>query len=113
MSLLTPAGSAGVPLNIPSITGATTPTVVNVPMASAGTEYSYTFPTGTKQYLIKARVRDVLQFSYVSGNSGTTYVTIQPGVWYGESDITLPAGRTIYIQSATQGSQTLEVLLWT
>lgn len=113
MSLITPSGSAGVPLSIPSIGAATAPIIANLAMPVAGTEYSYTFPTGTRKFSVKARLRDNLQYSYTAGQSGTTFITIPNNNWGGEEDLLLTAPRTLYIQSATQGGQTLEVLYWT
>lgn len=110
MSAFTPAGSGGVPITA-DIPGIISPTVANVSIPLAGTEQSYTFPLDTKQFLLQLRgVGSRLQFSYVAGTSGTTYVTLYSGAFYAEKDID-NASLTIYFQ-ASQASQTLEILSW-
>lgn len=86
------------------------PTTANVSMTSAATEYSYTFPAGTKKFTIKLRALNaLLQIAFTEGASGTTYFT----VGYGDK-LTMEAkvgGATIYFQSPT-ASQTAEVQTW-
>lgn len=111
MSYFTPSGSAGVPQSI-SISGATNPTTVNVPMLLAATEYSYILPTGTKQFLMKLQGPSPFQVSYVLGESSTNFLTVPWGCFYAESDLALNAPVTIYFQSSA-ASQTAEIRIWT
>lgn len=111
MSAFTPAGSGGAP-STTTIVGATNPTIAHVTMPVSGTEYSYTVPTGAKQFLVKLQSLAVLQLAYVSGQSGTTYITVPRGCFYAESDLTLTAPVTLYFQANT-ATQVLEVVFWT
>lgn len=110
MSAITPSGSGGAN-STTTVVGATNPLVVNVAMPTAATEYSWTVPDGAKQFLIKGRILDEIQFSYMAGQSGTLYITIPRGCHYEESDVSTTS-KTLYLQSA-QGGQVLEVLVWT
>jgi hypothetical protein len=95
-----------------TISGATTPTTVNVSMPLAATEYSYTLPAGCKQFIVKLRQLSSLKVAYVSGQSGTTYLEVPRGCFYAESGLTLSTGVTLYFQSPAAG-QVLEVQVWT
>lgn len=87
------------------------PTLTNVSMTSANTEYSYALPSGTSKALIKLRDGTVAcKLGYVSGASGTTYLTIPAGSSKEITDIK-GTGITLYFQSAS-ASQVLEVEVW-
>lgn len=87
------------------------PFITNIPMALAGTEYSFAFPANTFKFLMKVRNgTSKAQFAYVSSQSGTNYITLHGGSFYAEeSNMT---GKTIYFQ-ATKASQIMEMLYWT
>ena len=87
------------------------PTIANTTMTSADTEYNYTLPAGTIRFEIKLRAQNaLLKLAFVSGESGTTYVTIPYGASYAENDVKA-GGRLLYFQS--QGSsQVCEVKSW-
>jgi hypothetical protein len=88
------------------------PSIVNVSMASANTEYSYAVPAGVNKVLIKLRSSSVdLKLSYTSGESGTTYLTVPAGSAKSIDDIKGGGGLTLYFQAAS-ASQTLEVEIW-
>jgi len=56
------------------------PTVTNVTMTAANTEYSHTVQANTKKLLIKERSGgSSVKLCYTSGASGTTYITIPAG----------------------------------
>lgn len=55
------------------------PTIVNLALTDADTEYSYAVPAETKKMLIKSRNTGDIKLAYVSGESGTTYITIPAG----------------------------------
>lgn len=86
------------------------PTIENTAMTSANTEYSYTFPAGTKKFRIKLRALNaLLKVAFVEGESGSNYITIP----YGDH-MTVEAkvgGATIYFQSPT-ASQVAEIQTW-
>jgi hypothetical protein len=114
LSTFTPSGSAGAVTTVTgsvSVVGATNPTIANVSMPVAATEYSYALPADTKKFYIK--LRDPLaeiKLSYTAGASGTTYVTVERGNWYGEEDLSIGMV-TLYFQSSV-ASQTLEIVSW-
>ena len=114
MSSFTPAGSGGlppVPVTVDGLT-VTTPSIANVVIAAANTEESYTLPANSRRFLILLRTPSVakLQLAYAVGTSGTTYVTINPGCHYSESEIDSPSV-TLYFQSTLSG-QVAEIVSW-
>lgn len=114
MSSFTPAGSGGQPSTPVVVDGLTviTPTIANVPMALASTEYSYVLPANTRRFLILLRTPSTakMKLAYASGDSGTLYVTVNPGCHYGEGEILSPA-LTLYFQ-ATLSGQVAEIVSW-
>jgi len=87
------------------------PTITNVTMTDAATEYSHTFPAGTYKFEIKLRSgSSLLQIAFVSGASGSTYITIPYGASYAESDAKV-GGAVIYFQSP-DASQVAEIKTW-
>lgn len=109
MSVFSPSGSAGASTTI-VIPGAESPTVANVDMPSATTEYSYLLPDGTKQFLIRTRSGASFQVAYVSGQTGSNYLTISRGSFYSESELTTN-NLTVYFQSQ-EANQTAEIVSW-
>lgn len=114
MSAFTPAGSGGAPSAPVTIPGLTvlTPTIANVAMLLANTEYSYVLPANSKRFLILLRTPSVakLKLAYASGDSGILYVTVNPGCHYGEGEILAPS-LTLYFQATLPG-QVAEVVSW-
>lgn len=88
----------------------TTPTIANISAITSGTEYSYTFPTNTKKFMLKTRDSARLQFSYISGQSGTTYITVSSGSTYYLENLKLTS-TTIYFQTNKNG-ETVEIESW-
>lgn len=87
------------------------PTIANVTMTDANTEYSYAVPAHAKRFEIKLRsLNALLKMAFNSGESGTTYITIPYGASYSEQDVKV-GGRTLYFQSPT-AAQTAEVKVW-
>ena len=89
---------------------ATSPTIANVAAATKNTEYSYAFPANTKKFILRARQAADMQFSYTSGQSGTTYFSVPAGGIYEEFDIKL-SSTTIYFRF-NKDTVTLEVVSW-
>lgn len=86
-------------------------TVANVAMASANTEYSYAVPAGTHKILMKLRdTGQPFKLAYVSGESGTTYITVPANTSKEILDIR-GTGITLYFQSPG-ASQTMEIEGW-
>lgn len=112
MSAFTPTGGGGVTGGGSSggLTPVSTPTLFNDTLVSANTEQSYVIPTGTKRVSVKARGQYSLKLSYITGQSGTTYVMIPAGAEYTEVDLVVTA-LTAYYQSPTAGV-VVEILTW-
>lgn len=111
MSAFTPSGSGG-SVGSTVLVGSTNPTVANINMPLAATEYSYVLPTNTKKFYIQLRDPSAeLKLAYAAGTSGTTYVTVHRGCWFGEADLSV-TGVTLYFQSSVS-SQTAEIVSWT
>lgn len=84
--------------------------ITNKSMSSSSTEVSFEIPTAATRFEIKLRSRNaLLQIAFVSGESGSNYITIPYGASYAENNI--KGGLTIYFQSPT-GSQTAEIKHW-
>jgi hypothetical protein len=96
-------------INVVASTGSlTSPTIYNSNITLANTEYSLTFPANTKQIMIKSR-KGTIQFSFISGQSGTNYITIPLGASYKEEN--LGASLTIYFRSS-KANDVLESISW-
>jgi hypothetical protein len=87
------------------------PTIANTAITLADTEYSYDIPAGTKRFEIKLRALNaLLKLAFISGASGTTYITIPYGGSYVENDV--KAGPiTLYFQSPS-ATQVAEIKTW-
>jgi hypothetical protein len=94
-----------------AVDSADTPTIFNLSVPLANTEYSQVLPNNTKKLLIKSRVNNAkLQFAFESGESATNFITVPFGAFY-ESDGLLLVGKTLFIRSTL--ATTIEVLAWT
>ena len=86
------------------------PTINNTTITSANTEYSYTFPAGTKAFKIKLEnLNALLKVAFVENGSGTTYITVP----YGEA-LEMKAkvgGSVIYFQSPS-AAQKAQIQSW-
>lgn len=79
----------------------------------AGTEYTIAFPNALKSFRIRIRSGGgKVQIASVSGQSGTNYETLLPGVQYWEEDLGSLNGFELYVQSNKAGT-VLEVISWT
>ena len=86
------------------------PTIANVAITLADTEYSYALPSGTRKFTIKLRNPGYpLKLAMVESGSGTTYVNIAQGKTYTVDDIKVPL--TLYFQS-TAGTMVAEIISW-
>lgn len=85
-------------------------TVANVSMTSAGTEYLYEIPSGSRRFTIKLRDEsNELQVCFIEGESATTYFNVPPGRSYTEEDV--KARGMLYFRSPA-ASQVAEILTW-
>ena len=82
--------------------------IANVTCSAANTEYTYNLGQ-IRKFTIKARGGD-LKLSFVAGQSGITYITIQQNQAYWEDLIKHP-NLTLYFQSPTAGT-VAEIIRW-
>jgi len=90
---------------------ATTQTIYNVAVPLAGTEVSQLLSDATKEFTIRVRGNANLQFSFVTGESATKFITVFRGSSYTKENVNLSA-QTIYFQT-DKASQTVEIEQWT
>lgn len=90
---------------------AETPTIYNVTLTDADTEYSQELPSDTKKYTVQCRTAFDVKLAFTEGESGTTYATIKANTNYYEDGI-LAESLTLYVQSA-QAGVVVEVIAWT
>ena len=87
------------------------PTVANVTMTSANTEYSYTIPNQTTKLFFKLRgTAATAKLTWTESGSGTTYLTIPAGGTFVLDNVFF-VGKTLYFQSAT-ASQVAEIIVF-
>lgn len=90
------------------------PTVYNVALTLADTEYSQLLPAGTKKIAFQNRNNNTLRFYFVTGHVAVPtgdYCTVKPGQNFTEIDLNLQAV-TIYFASNNAGD-VVELLAWT
>jgi hypothetical protein len=92
-----------------AFSGATNPTVYNITMTLAGTEYSQALPAGTKKYTVKCRTAVAVNLCFTNNQSGATYITIPANADYFEDLINFTG--TLYFQCAVPAT-VLEVIAW-
>ena len=90
--------------------GAKSPTIFNVSLSLADTEFMQTLPDNTRAFSIKPRQMDrTIQLAYISGESSTKFITVPPGGFW--KDILALASKTIFIQSSIAGT-VAEIEAW-
>lgn len=90
---------------------ATNPTIYNLAMPNANTEYSQALNQSVKKLMIRMRTKAKAQLAFISGDTSVLYFTLEPGAVYFEENFDL-SGVTIYLQSNVS-SQVAEILEWT
>lgn len=88
----------------------TAPTIYNVTMTTASTEYSQALPANTRKFMIKCRGEYDIQVCFVAEGSGTLYITVPSEQTYWEDQIN-DASITLYFQCAT-AAQVAEIVAW-
>lgn len=84
------------------------PTVANVALTAANTEYSYAIPADTRKIFMKSRLNGTLKFAFVSGESGSNYLSLMPTQPWNVDGLQL-RGETLYVQSDTN-ADVLEII---
>ena len=93
---------------------ATTPTIYNVTMASADTEYSQALPANTKKFTVQCQGNYDVRFAFETGKVATPtapYAIIKAGMNYYEDNLNLTT-KTLYFGCGT-AAQVLEIVCWT
>lgn len=90
--------------------GLNTPSIQNVPMLLANTEYAIELPEHTASLIVKIRQPKGKVFISWSQNS-STYLTLNAGTVYSESMLDLVSSKTLYVKT-TVPETILEVLSW-
>ena len=89
--------------------GVVTPTIFHLSMPLANIEYSYAFPTNTKEFFIQTQ-GFILKYAYVATQSGTVFWTLKRNNYFHKWNI-IAENLTIYVQSPSAG-KTLEIQSW-
>lgn len=88
------------------------PLITNIPIATADTETIVPIPAATRAFVIRVRGgNSKAQFSYVSGQSDTEFITMEYGNSYKEENLKLNAILNLYIQT-NKANQVVELLTW-
>lgn len=111
MGVFSPAGAPS-PASITSTGSKTIRANQTETLATAGTEYTISFPNGLKAFRIRIRSGGKVQIASVSGESGTEYETLLPGVQYWEDQLGSLNGFQLHVQS-NKDNTVLEVISWT
>jgi len=87
------------------------PLIQNLPVPLASTEYSITYPVGTRTFMLKVRSgTSRIQFSYLPGQSNTSFISISSSGYYREEGLN-GSSITIYFQ-CDKPNQIIETLSW-
>lgn len=93
------------------VTGISSPVINNISIAVANTEQSFVIPATAKKVFFQMEGTSRLQYSFTSGQSGTNYITLHPGVGFEIENLELSSSLTLYYQ-ATSAGDTLQILYW-
>lgn len=85
----------------PSVNFDSTPTIYNLAIADADTEQSQALPANTKDLMIKTRGQALLKIAFVSGQSGTNYITIPANAVFHTTQVF--ENLVVYFQSPSSG----------
>jgi hypothetical protein len=94
-------------------TQAGTPTVYNIVMTTANTEYSQALPANTKRFTFQCQTAFDVRFAFVAGKVATPtapYMTLKSGAAYYEDTVDLTS-KTLYVACGTAG-KVLELTCW-
>lgn len=89
------------------------PTIYNKTLTNANTEYSQVLVAGMRYFEVSCRSFNDIKMAFVSGDSGTTYVTIPAGSvrYFRGPFFTVNTGTVVYLQSPSAGV-VAEILVW-
>ena len=86
------------------------PVIYNLTLTNADTEYAQVLPAKTIKYALQCRTANDVKLSFVSGESGSKFITIHSGKSFSQVLVqdSLP---TLYLQSGTAGV-VVEIIVW-
>jgi hypothetical protein len=108
------AGGTGGVMKVQGADVSTTPTLYNVTMTLANTEYSQALPANTKRFSIKTRDGTAFRIAFVTGKVAAPtdpYETV-PANWEYYEDTLLLAASTLFFGCAGAG-KIVEITVWT
>ena len=79
-------------------TGATNKKITDLSLPTPNTEVSHLLQDGIKGLMIRSRTLSKLKMAFISGESGTNYVTINEGAVFHTNVIEF-TGASVYLQS--------------
>lgn len=100
----------GIDVNVINSPTVTTPIVTNITVGTPNIQFSHAFNASTKRFMIRSRNNGKINYSYITGTTGSNYITIRPGSVYFEEDITNSGALTIFFQVNKTG--VVEILEW-
>lgn len=89
------------------------PKIINKTLTTNSTEYSQALPAGMHYFEVSCRSMNDMKLAFISGQSGTTYVTIPAGTvrYFRGRFFTIATGLIIYLQSPSD-NVIAEILVW-
>ena len=84
--------------------------IYNLTLTNANTEYSQALTFSASYFEVKCRTLSDMKLSLVSGQSGTTYITIPAGASF-SSNGQMFGTKTLYLQSGSAGV-VAEIIEW-
>lgn len=91
-----------------TLTGAQNIKITNLDAPSANNEVSLLLSTGLKEITIRSRLKATMKLAFVSGESGTKYITVPKNANYSQGRLSL-SSTTLYVQTNIS-SNTIEVI---
>jgi len=83
--------------------------VTNLVIGSTSTEFSHALQDGLKQLILRSREKATIQFTFVSGETATKFISLRPGAVLTLDNIDFTS-KTIYMESnATTVVEILEL----
>lgn len=79
----------------------TTVTIYNVSVTSVNTEITHALPANCRGFILRGRSGMTIKLTYTAGESGTKYLTINPGCVY--EDNHFYTSQSIYFRSNVVG----------
>lgn len=87
----------------------TIPTIYNKLVTLANTEVSQVLNANTQHFTIRARGLSRIRFSFVSGESGTKFITVPKGCTLSQEAVNFTG--VLYLQT-DKPNETVEILEW-